>query len=137
MKTPYADAFLKAIKEIRFKKDGIETIKTVPYYGVAETVTIEDNGALKTTVKIIGAHKSDDGDSFLKFIVRFSVYYNEKSVKIMHTFFYDGNEASDFIKGVGIKLTRRMKGQLYNRHIKITGDYGVMHEEMQNYINHY
>ncbi len=131
MKTPYADVLLKAVKELRYEQNGIETIKTVPYYGETETVSIEDSGALKTTVKMTGVHRSADGDSFLKFIIRFSVYYNEKSVQIMHTFLYDGNETTDFIKGVGIEFTRKMAGELYNRHIKIAGDYGVMHEEMQ------
>ena len=44
---------------------------------------------------------------------------------------YDGDEKTDFIKGVGVQLTRKMEGELYNRRIKITGDCGVMHETMQ------
>ena len=42
-----------------------------------------------------------------------------------------GDEKTDFIKGVGVQLTRKMEGELYNRRIKITGDCGVMHETMQ------
>lgn len=131
MKTPYADASLKVIKELRSTDGEIETKKSVPYYGEIGEVSIDDNGPAKTTVKITGTHKSADGDTFLRYIIRFSLFYDEKSVKITHTFLYDGNEAVDFIKGVGVEFSRKMSGKLYNRRIKITGDYGVMHEAMQ------
>lgn len=131
MKTLYADASLKVIKELRSAENGIEITKSVPYYGEVGEVSVEDSGAVKTTIKITGTHKSDDGDTFLQYIIRFSLYNGEKEIRVMHTFLYDGNEAVDFIKGVGLELTRKMEGKLYNRHIKITGDCGVMHEEMQ------
>lgn len=131
MKTPYADASLKAVKELRGSENDIEITKTIPYYGEVGEVTVEENGSLKTTVKITGTHKNDSGDTFLRYIVRFTIYNGDKNVKIMHTFLYDGNDNTDFINGVGIEFTRKMEGELYNRHIKITGDCGVMHEEVQ------
>lgn len=131
MKTPYADASLKVIKELRSSENGCEITKTVPYYGEVGEATIEESGALKTTVRVTGTHKSDAGDTFLRYIVRFSLYHGSKEVKIMHTFLYDGNESTDFIKGVGVEFAHKMEGELYNRRIKITGDYGVMHEAMQ------
>lgn len=131
MKTLYADASLKVIKELRSTEAEIEITKSVPYYGEIGEVGIEENGSLKTTIKITGTHKSAAGDTFLRYIIRFTIYHGEKSVKITHTFLYDGDESVDFIKGVGLELTRRMEGELYNRRVKITGDYGVMHEAMQ------
>lgn len=131
MKTPYADASLKVVKEQRSKDGDIEVVKTVPYYGEIGSVKIEEKGALKTTIKITGTHKNTDGETFLQYIIRFSVYNNEQSVKVTHTFLYDGDESVDFIKGVGVELTRKMEGELYNRRIKIAGDYNVMHETMQ------
>lgn len=131
MKTPYGNASLKVIKELRTAEGDVEITKSVPYYGEIGSVEIEDNGPVKTTVKFTGTHKSENGDTFLRYIIRFSLYYNEQSVKVTHTFMYDGNEAVDFIKGVGLVITRKMEGELYNRRIKITGDCGVMHEAMQ------
>lgn len=131
MKTSYADASLKVIKEIRTVENGIEITKSIPYTGEIGEVTVEHNGVLKTVIKVTGTHKSADGDTFLQYIVRFTVYAGEKSVHVTHTFLYDGNEAVDFIKGVGIELTRKMEGGLYNRRVKITGDCGVMHEAVQ------
>lgn len=130
MKTPYADVSLKTVKELRSEENGIETVKTIPYYGEAGEVSVEENGRLKTTIKVTGMHKNGS-DTFLRYIVRFTLYNNEPSVKITHTFLYDGYEKTDFIKGVGIELARKMEGALYNRRIKITGDCGVMHETMQ------
>ena len=129
MKTPYGDVTLKAVKELRSKD--VEIKKSIPYIGEINTVEIEDCGDLKTTVKVTGEHKNIDGSEFLRYIIRFSVFYDENEIKIIHTFLYDGDEKTNFIKGVGVQLTRKMEGELYNRRIKITGDCGVMHETMQ------
>ncbi len=130
MKTPYAFAMLKSIKEIRSFDGDYEIRKSIPYYGEIDKMTIEESGSLKVTVKAEGEHKRSDGE-FLKFIVRFTIHYNEPTVGIVHTFLFDGDENTDFIKGVGIEFSRSMEGELYNRRIKITGDTGVMHEQMQ------
>lgn len=131
MKTPYADASLKVIKELRSTENDTEITKAVPYYGEIGEVSVEDRGALKTTVKVTGTHKSASGDTFLRYIIRFTLFFNDKSVKITHTFLYDGDDKTDFIKGAGVEFSRKMSGALYNRRVKITGDYGVMHEAVQ------
>jgi hypothetical protein len=131
MKTPYADASLKVIKEARNVENGIETTKNIPFTGEIQSVETEDNGAYKTVIKVTGNHKAKNGDELLRFIVRFTLLYGENEVKIMHTFLFDGNESVDFIKGIGVELTRKMQGEQFNRRIKITGDYGVMHEALQ------
>lgn len=130
METPYGITRLKAIKEQRSVLDDIETSVKMPYYGEIETTEIEESGALKTVIKVSGAHKRGDS-SFLKFIVRFIILNNSREIKIMHTFLYDADMNADFIKGVGIETTRKMQGEIYNRRVKITGDYGIFHETMQ------
>ena len=131
MKTPYADASLKVLKETRTGDGCCVTTSVTPYIGEIETAEVEKRGAVRTVIKVTGTHKNADGDSFLRFIVRFSLYNGEPSVKLTHTFLYDGDDAVDFIKGAGVVFTRKMTGKLYNRRIKITGDCGVMHECMQ------
>lgn len=131
MKTPYANASLKMIREERSAENGIEIKKTVPYTGEIETVQIEDNGALKTVIRAEGTHVSADGKKLLRYIVRFTVLNGEPSIKIMHTFLFDGDDKTDFIKGVGIEFARKMEGEQFNRRVKITGDFGVMHEAVQ------
>lgn len=131
MKTPYADASLRMIREERSAENGAEVKKAIPYTGEIETAQIEDNGALKTVIRVEGTHRAADGKKLLRYIVRFTVLNGERSVKIMHTFLFDGDEKTDFIKGVGIEFARKMEGEQYNRRIKITGDCGVMHEAVQ------
>ncbi len=130
MKTPYADASLRLIKEERSVEDGAEVRREIPYSGEIKSAEIEENGALKTVIKLTGTHVSGENE-LLRFIVRFTVFNGEPSVKITHTFFFDGDEKKDFIKGIGVEFTRNMNGELYNRRVKITGDYGVMHEAVQ------
>ena len=131
MKTPYADVVLRVIKEQYSEENGVKIKKAIPYAGETAEAVVEDAGAIKTVIKITGTHKSADGDEFLRFVVRFAIFHEDNSIKVMHTFLFDGDESVDFIKGVGLELTRKMEGGLYNRRIKIAGDYGVMHETMQ------
>ena len=117
MKTPYGDVTLKAVKELRSKDGDVELRIIIPYICEINSVEIEDCGNLKTSVKVSGEHKNSDGSEFLRYIIRFSVFYDENEIKIIHTFLYDGDEKTDFIKGVGVQLTRKMEGELYNRRI--------------------
>ena len=58
MKTPYANASLKVIKELRNTENDIEVTKAVPYYGEIGEVSIEENGALKTSWSLAMANES-------------------------------------------------------------------------------
>jgi hypothetical protein len=49
---------------------------------------------------------------------------------MLHTFLYDGDADKDFIKGLGVKFKAPIEGDLYNRHVKIAGDFGYMHESL-------
>ena len=130
METPYGTTRLKAIKEHVSEEDGIERREAIPYYGEVEMAEIEDNGPLKTVVKVTGRHMRG-GEGFLRFAVRFMLFNNSNEIKILHTFLYDADQSADFIKGVGIETSRKTSGAVYNRRVKITGDYGVFHETMQ------
>ncbi len=131
MKMPYADASLKVLKETRAGEGDRASASVAPYVGEIAAAEVEKRGAVRTVIKVTGTHKNADGEGFLRFIVRFSVYHGEMAVKITHTFLYDGDDAADFIKGAGVVFTRKMTGKLYNRRVKIAGDSGVMHECMQ------
>lgn len=131
MSTPYADVKIRSIKELRSNEDGCPTTKSVTYFGVINNVKVEETGVLKTVVRVDGAYKNDSFGSFLQFIMYFTIYNNENEINIKHTFIYDGDAKTDFIKGIGIDFIQKMQGELYNRHIKIAGDCGVMHEAVQ------
>lgn len=134
MKTPYADAKLRVLNETRTEDGEDKIVKTSPFTGEIETVCVERTTGLMSTVKITGTHKDKNGRAFLPFILRITIYYREYAAHLTHTFMFDGDPSVDFIKGIGVEFTRKMKGKLYNRRTKIAGDYGVMHELVQ-YFN--
>lgn len=107
----------------------IENYKIIKnYFGDIEKITIEEAGNLQVTLKYEGIHRSLDNEAKIPFIIRMSVGRNLYDIKFVHTFLYDGDENKDFLKGIGISFEKVMKGELYNRHIKIMGDYGFFHE---------
>lgn len=106
--------------------------REVPYIGEIKKAYIEDLGSLKCVIKIEGIHKNiDSGREMLPFILRFVLYYNSTDIEITHTFLYDGQAEIDFVKNIGIQFFCPIEGELYNRHVKIAGDYGYFHEALQ------
>lgn len=108
--------------------EGEEAKVTRKYTGQIEKVTIEEQGVLQTIIKYEGCHVSAQGVHKLPFVIRMTVGMNSSDIRFMHTFLYDGDEEKDYLKGLGIRFNAPMKGELYNRHVKFTGDNGVFHE---------
>lgn len=110
--------------------DGCEAKIVKDYIGKVVETTIEDQGELQTVIKFAGVHESADGDKKIPFILRMTVGKTLKEIRFQHTFIYDGDENKDFLKGLGIEFSAPLTGPLYNRHIKMMTDYGLMHELM-------
>jgi hypothetical protein len=84
---------------------------------------VEQSGPIRTVIKITGKHSSTTGfRQWLPFELRLYFYAGLDSIKAVYTFFYDGNQHQDFIKGLGISFTIPMRGPLYNRHVRLSGD---------------
>lgn len=125
METDSISVSLKAVKTLISE----DTKRNITHYGEVSECTVEDTGAVMTVICVKGTHKAED--NFLQFTVRFCVYKNSNKIDIKHTFIYDGDAATDFIGGIGVCVTRKMRGSCMNRRVKIAGDYGVMHEPLQ------
>ena len=100
------------------------------YSGSIRCVEIEEQGLLQCIIKFEGAHVNAEGEAKMPFIIRMKLAYNCPNLEFTHTFLYDGDEDKDFLKGLGIAFDMPLAGELYNRHIKVTGDHGVFHESM-------
>jgi hypothetical protein len=123
---------LVCILEERTQEENSLVKREVNYQTKIEDAMIEERGILKTVIKITGVHINEStGKEILPFIVRFTVYLNSEEINITHTFLYDGNPQKDFLKGLGIRFECPMKGAMYNRHVKMLGEFGVFHEAMQ------
>ncbi len=93
--------------------------------GRIEKVTVEQAGPVRSVVKIEGTHLSESGTrAFLPFIVRFYFYAGQQSIKMVHTIIYDGDQHTDFIRGLGVVFDVPMDDELYNRHIRFSGENG-------------
>lgn len=100
------------------------------FIGTIENVIVEQKGTVRTVVKLKGQHVSESGSrSWLPFIVRLYFYAGQESVRMMHTIIYDGDQEKDFIRGVGLVFDVPMDEQLYNRHIRFSGENGGLWDE--------
>jgi len=91
--------------------------------GRIEKVTVEQSGPVRSVVKIEGTHLSESGTrTFLPFIIRFYFYAGQQSVKMVHTIIYDGDQHEDFIRGLGIVFDVPLDEEIYNRHIRFSGE---------------
>ncbi|MBW8686967.1 exo-rhamnogalacturonan lyase family protein [Chitinophaga rhizophila] len=86
------------------------------------SVVLEQQGPVRAVVKIEGKHLNDKQRAWLPFTIRLYFYEGAESVRIMHTIVFDGDEQKDFIRGLGIRFSVPLSGELYNRHIRFAGD---------------
>ena len=100
------------------------------FIGNIDKVTVEQNGPVRAVVKIEGRHVSESGSrSWLPFIVRLYFYAGQQSIRMVHTIIYDGDQQKDFIRGLGLVFDVPLNEQLYNRHIRFSGENGRLWDE--------
>ncbi|KAG8705574.1 hypothetical protein FRC09_002878 [Ceratobasidium sp. 395] len=86
--------------------------------------TIEQNGPVRATIKVTGTYKGDGHGSWLPFTIRLFFGAGSSTVKIQHLFLFDGDQAKDFIKGIGVQFNVPLSDELYDRHIRFTSASG-------------
>ncbi|WP_443751048.1 exo-rhamnogalacturonan lyase family protein [Asticcacaulis solisilvae] len=107
------------------------TVTQTAYDGVVATATVEQSGPVRAVIKLDGQH-AGQGRQWLPFSVRLYVYAGAPSVRIVHTFIFDGDEHKDFIRGLSVNAAVPMHDELYNRHIRFSGqDDGVWGEAVR------
>jgi len=101
---------------------GVQPVKE-KLTGNVEKVTVEQNGPVRSVVKIEGTHVADNGNkSFMPFVVRLYFYAGQQSVKMIHTIIYDGDQNKDFVRGLGVVFDVPLDEELYNRHVRFSGE---------------
>lgn len=120
-----ADCIL--LLEERSFADGEETRTTRQYVGKVDKVSVVEKGPLQAVIKYEGTH-CRNGEEKIPFVIYMKLGFNDRQFRFTHTFFYDGDEDKDFLKGLGVRFHIPMEGALYNRHVNLQGDYGCMHE---------
>lgn len=98
------------------------------YHSLIKKADLIEKGPLQAVVRYEGSHVSEDGRELFPFTLFMKIGIRSRKVDFIHTFFYNGDEEKDFLKGLGVSFEIPMRGALYNRHVKFQGDHGCFHE---------
>ncbi len=106
------------------------TTRQTVFQSEVERVTLEQRGPVRSVLKIEGRHRSIDGTrSWLPFTVRLYFYAGAESVRIVHTFVFDGDEQKDFVRGIGLRFGVPLRDEPHDRHIRFGGEDGGLWAE--------
>lgn len=123
---------LVCIREERSGRPGNMQLREESFESAVTEVTVEQQGPIRCVVKISGMHQAVGGiRRWLPFTLRFYFYAGQQTVRMIHSFIYDGDKEYDFIKGLGVSFKVPLKGEHYNRHIRLSGDTGYFSEAVQ------
>jgi len=105
------------------------------FEGETRKITLEESGPVRAVVKVEGVHKSifpgDRGCTIFPFSLRLYFYAGSQEIKIVHSFVFDIDEHTDFLKGLALELTLGASGEFYNRHVGFAGETGMFYEAVQ------
>ncbi|MBT2567885.1 Tat pathway signal sequence domain protein [Arthrobacter sp. ISL-85] len=112
------------------------TVGRTAFTGEVTAVVLEQSGPVRAVVRLEGTHRPDNPESgnrnWLPFVVRFYFYANARSVRVVHSFIWDGDAERDFLAGLGMRFTVPLEAELHNRHIRIAGaDGGFLAEAVR------
>ena len=111
--------------------DGLRQLAFRHYQSHVSKVSVERQGNVRAVVRIDGNH-TDGERQWLPFTVRLYFYQGRREVRLVHSFVFDGDENSDFIRSLGVSMDVPMRDELYNRHVAFaTGAGGVWSEPVQ------
>ncbi|HEX4054065.1 MAG TPA: hypothetical protein VHX86_07345 [Tepidisphaeraceae bacterium] len=118
--------------EERSGSDAKQTPSVEGFESDIASAVVEQSGPVRVVVKIEGKHRFTQGDrAWLPFIVRLYFYSGSQSVRMVHTFIFDGDQEKDFIRGLGIRFEVPMREEFQNRHVRLAGDQGLFAEPIQ------
>lgn len=91
-------------------------------YGVRiRQAVVEQSGPVRAVIKLDGVH-TDGTREWLPVSVRLYFYAGSDAVRIVHSFIFDGDPKTDFIRGLGVVADTPMTDASYNRHIRFAGE---------------
>ncbi|THX58112.1 hypothetical protein D6D06_03185 [Aureobasidium pullulans] len=121
-------------------KQGQPAIQYFNFESKIDNITVSKNNIARTLVTVHGDHRQINGGNlttsthkdWLPFVVRFYLYANSESIRIVHSLIYDGVPETDFVRGIGLRFDVPLADEFYDRHIRIAGvDGGILNEAVQ------
>ncbi|MEK5033813.1 hypothetical protein MKY96_20340 [Paenibacillus sp. FSL R7-0302] len=120
---------LVCLREQRDILSGELTLRQERFTGVTLKSSLEERGPVRAVIRLDGRHRSTRGArEWLPYTLRLYFYAGLASIRLVHTFHYDGNPQQDFIKGLGLLFKVPLSGPLYNRHVRLAGSGGIFSE---------
>jgi len=116
-------------EECTQKQDSITRVETTVQAEITR-VEVERTGDIGAVVKIEGTHSQQ-----FPFTIRLYFYAGVSQIKMVHTFFYDGDASKEFIKGIGIKFHVSATGELWNRQARIATETGIYNESSKLFLS--
>ncbi len=112
---------LVALRQDGAQLEGSGSVSRQPFTSKLTKVTVEQTGPVRAVVKLDGMH-SDGARDWLPFSVRLYFHSGSDSVRIVHSFIYDGDAEKDFIAGLGVTAQVPMLDQTHDRHVRFSGE---------------
>jgi hypothetical protein len=113
---------LIAMREDR-SKETEGWLRQEKYASQIKKVTVEQAGPVRAVIKLEGLHAgSDPARQWLPFSVRLYFTAGLNSIRIVHSFVFDGDSQTDFIRGLGMTFTVPFREELQNRHVRFAAD---------------
>lgn len=114
-------------------RENANSVQYQNYISEIKNVSIEQKGTLRSVIKISGTHRSiTDNSEILPFDLRFYFHAGIPEVRVIHSFVFDGNQETDFIKGMGLTFDIPFRENVHNRHVRFSaGDGGLWSEPVK------
>jgi len=110
--------------------DAADSAPRESYVTRVDQVTLEQSGPVRAVVKIQGMHLGTrSARAWLPFTVRLYFYAGLDSVRLIHSFVFDGDESRDFIRGLGVTFAVPLREEVQNRHVRFSGENGGLWAE--------
>ena len=120
---------MQHLRLVALRQDGPEpedagSVRRELFTSKVTRVTLEQEGPVRAVVKLEGVHAARAGSArdWLPFSVRLYFYAGSDSVRIVHSFVYDGDPARDFIGGLGVTARVAMLDATHDRHVRFAGE---------------
>lgn len=115
------NARLVSLLQSSVPEDGGAAART-PYRSRISVVEVEQDGPVRTVVRIEGVHREESGErEWLPFTVRLVVVAGSAEIRLVHTVIWDGDAETDFLAGLGVRADVPLRAALHDRHVRVAG----------------
>lgn len=121
---------LVVLREDRSEYHDRRTLREEEFVSRISSAVVEHSGEVRVVVKIEGCHRALSGErDWLPFTVRLYFHAGVSSVRMVHSFVFDGDQEQDFIRGMGVRFSVPLREELHNRHVRLAGEFAGMFAE--------